>query len=166
MHSRPLLFTFRRLWNPFVGIFHLLHPEGQVSARKRSCIIEHADTKDEQTVHRSSCFGICGNRNSRYDRLRFYRPDLAPVLAATMVGLHFLPLGKIFRQARYYFWGIAIMLWCGVCAILFRSNTLVAWSTIGTGILLWANCAHGLLRARGIVRSLVQEPDIYRASKI
>ena len=84
----------------------------------------------------------------------FHRPDLAPVLAATVVGLHFLPLGKIFRQARYYFWGIAITFWCGVCVILFRSNSLVAWSNIGTGVLLWANCAHGLLRARGIVRSL------------
>ena len=86
----------------------------------------------------------------------FHRPDLAPALAAIVVGLHFLPLGKIFRQARYYFWGIAITLWCVVCAILFRSNTLVAWSNIGTGVLLWANCAHGLLRARGIARSLVR----------
>jgi hypothetical protein len=91
----------------------------------------------------------------------FQRPDLAPVLAAAVVGLHFLPLGKIFRQARYYFWGVAITLWSGVCAILFRSNSLVAWSSIGTGVLLWANCAHGLLRARGIVRSLVRQPDFY-----
>jgi hypothetical protein len=83
-----------------------------------------------------------------------HRPDLAPVLAATVVGLHFLPLGKIFRQVRYYFWGIAITLWCGMCAILFRSNSLVAWSNIGTGVLLWATCAHDLLRVRGIVRSL------------
>jgi hypothetical protein len=90
----------------------------------------------------------------------FHRPDLAPALAATVVGLHFLPLGKIFRQARYYFWGIAITLWCGVCLILFRSNSLVAWSNIGTGVLLWANCAHGLLQARGIVRSLVRQPDL------
>jgi hypothetical protein len=96
----------------------------------------------------------------------FHRPDLAPVLAATVVGLHFLPLGKIFRQARYYFWGIAITLWCGVCAILFRSNSLVAWSNIGTGVLLWANCAHGLLQARGVVRSLVRQPDFYWTSEI
>jgi hypothetical protein len=96
----------------------------------------------------------------------FHRPDLAPVLAATVVGLHFLPLGKIFQQARYYFWGIAIMFWCGVCAILFRSNSLVAWSNIGTGVLLWANCAHGLLQAREIVRSLVRQPDFYWTSEI
>jgi hypothetical protein len=92
----------------------------------------------------------------------FHRPDLAPVLAGIMVGLHFLPLGRTFRQARYYYWGIAITLWCGVCAILFRSNTLVAWSNIGMGVLLWANCAHGLLQARSVVRSLgsqAAEPD-------
>lgn len=35
----------------------------------------------------------------------YHRPYLAPVLAAIVVGLHFLPLGKIFRQSRYYFWG-------------------------------------------------------------
>ncbi len=96
----------------------------------------------------------------------FHRPDLAPVLAATVVGLHFLPLGKIFRQPRYYFWGIMITLWCVICALLFRSNSLVAWSSIGTGILLWANCAHGLLRARGILRLLVRQPDSYRTSEI
>jgi hypothetical protein len=89
-----------------------------------------------------------------------HRPDLAPVLAAIVVGLHFLPLGKIFRQARYYFWGIAITLWCVFCAFSFRSNMLVAWSNIGTGVLLWACCTHGLLRARGIVHSLVRQPDV------
>lgn len=88
----------------------------------------------------------------------FHRPDLAPVLTALVVGLHFLPLGRIFRQSRYYFWGMAITLWCCICLILFRSNTLVAWNNIGTGILLWATCAHGLLRARGIVRSLIKMP--------
>jgi len=95
-----------------------------------------------------------------------HRPDLAPVLAAIVVGLHFLPLGKIFRQARYYFWGIAITLWCVFCAFSFRSNMLVAWSNIGTGVLLWASCAHGLLRARAIVHSLDHQPDVSRTSEI
>lgn len=81
-----------------------------------------------------------------------HRPDMAPVLAAIVVGLHFPFLGRIFRQARYYFWGIAIVLWCGGCAFFFRSNALVAWSNIGTGILLWANCTHGFLQTREIVR--------------
>jgi hypothetical protein len=97
-----------------------------------------------------------------------HRPDLVPVLAAIVVGLHYLPLGKIFCQARYYFWGVAIMVWCVFCAFSFRSNKLVAWSNIGTGVLLWAGCVHGLLRvrARGIVRSLVRQPDISRTSEI
>lgn len=95
-----------------------------------------------------------------------HRPDLAPVLAAIVVGLHFLPLGKLFREPRYYFWGIGITLWCVFCAFSFRSNMLVAWSNIGTGVLLWACCVHGLLRARGIVRSLVRQPDVFRTSEI
>jgi hypothetical protein len=82
----------------------------------------------------------------------FHRPDLAPVLVAIVVGLHFLLLGKVFQQASYYRWGTAIMLWCGICAIVLRGNTLVVWSNIGTGILLWGTCTHGLLEARRIVR--------------
>ncbi len=97
---------------------------------------------------------------------RIHRPDLAPVLAAIVVGLHFPPLGKIFRQARYYFWGIAIALWCVFCAFSFPPDRLVAWSNIGTGILLWACCAHGLLRARRIVRSLLRRPDASPTSEI
>ena len=86
-------------------------------------------------------------------------------LVAGMFGMGWLGSGlgivhaftpAVFRQARYYFWGITITIWCSVCAILFRSNTLVAWSNIGTGVLLWANCAHGLLRAGGIVRALAR----------
>src|SRR5258708_22881021 len=62
-------YSFRRLWNPFAGIFHLLHPEGQVSAPKLPCVVQHADTRDKQTVYCRSCFGIYGNRNSRCDCL-------------------------------------------------------------------------------------------------
>ena len=35
----------------------------------------------------------------------FHRPDLAPVFAATVVGLHFLPLGKIFWVGPLLFGG-------------------------------------------------------------
>lgn len=48
---------------------------------------------------------IQADRDRKLEAAREHRPDLAPVLAATVVGLHFLPLGKIFRQARYYFFG-------------------------------------------------------------
>lgn len=83
-----------------------------------------------------------------------HRSDLAPVLIAIVVGLHFLPLAKVFRAPIYYVSGIAITLWCVVCWILFRSNALIASTGIGTGIMLWATSAYVLLRARQIVRSL------------
>jgi hypothetical protein len=83
-----------------------------------------------------------------------HRPDLFPVLIAIVVGLHFLPLAKVFRTPIYYVSGIAITLWCVLCWILFRSNALIASAGIGTGIMLWATSAYVLLRARHIVRSL------------
>lgn len=81
------------------------------------------------------------------------RPDLAPFLIAVVVGLHFLPLAKVFRSRIYYVLGIAITLWCIACWILFRSNALMASTGIGTGIMLWATSACVLFRARRIVRS-------------
>jgi len=83
-----------------------------------------------------------------------HRPDLAPVLIAIVVGLHFLPLARIFRTPVYYASGTAITLWCVLCWILFRSNALIASTSIGTGIMLWVTSAYVLLRARQIVRSL------------
>lgn len=81
-----------------------------VDAYTRECLALEADTSLGGTAY------------------AIHRPDLAPVFAAMVVGLHFLPLGKIFRQARYYGWGAAIALWCTICAFSFRSNTLVAWN--------------------------------------
>ena len=95
-----------------------------------------------------------------------HRPDLAPVFAAIVVGLHFLPLGKIFRQARYYFWGIAITLWCVFCAFSFRSNMLVAWSNTGTGVLLWACWRARFTASPRNLHSLVRQPDVSRTSEI
>jgi len=87
-----------------------------------------------------------------------HRPDLGTVSIAIVVGLHFLPLAKIFRVPVYYAHGTAMTLWCTLCLILFSSNALVASTTIGTGVLLCATSAFVLFRAREIVRSLAAIP--------
>ncbi|MGB6943678.1 MAG: hypothetical protein WBE37_14860 [Bryobacteraceae bacterium] len=85
---------------------------------------------------------------------RIRRPDLAPDGFAMVVGLHFLPLAKIFRAPLLGVIGILITVWCLLCSALFRMDALVISVTIGTGILLWAASVSALLRARKIVLSL------------
>jgi hypothetical protein len=85
---------------------------------------------------------------------RLHRPDLATDWCAMVVGLHFLPLAKIFRALHLGVIGIVITLWCVLCWSLFRWNALVISVTAGTGILLWAASVSALFRARKIVHSL------------
>lgn len=85
---------------------------------------------------------------------RLNRPDLGADWAAMIVGLHFLPLAKIFRAPQLGVIGILTALWCALCWILFRSNALVISATIGTGILLWIASISALFRARRAAQSL------------
>ncbi len=63
---------------------------------------------------------------------RLYRAYLAPDWCAMIVGLHFLPLAKIFRAPNLSVLGSLMMLWCALCWALFRSNTIaisgLAWN--------------------------------------
>jgi hypothetical protein len=85
---------------------------------------------------------------------RLHRADLATDWCAMIVGLHFLPLAKIFRAPNLLVLGILMMLWCALCWALFRSNAIATSASLGTGILLWGACVSALLRARRIARSL------------
>jgi hypothetical protein len=85
---------------------------------------------------------------------RIHRPDLGTDWCAMVVGLHFLPLGKIFRAPSLSILGILITVWCVLCWALFRANALTILAALGTGILLWAASAFSLLRARKIAQSL------------
>lgn len=85
---------------------------------------------------------------------RLLRPDLWADWLSMVVGLHYLPLAKIFRAPVLGIFGILITLWCVLCWVLFRSHALVISATLGTGILLWATSVSALLRARKIAQSL------------
>jgi hypothetical protein len=85
---------------------------------------------------------------------RFHRADLAALGCALVVGLHYLPLAKIFRAPILTVCGILMVLWCLLSWALFKSNVLLIAVTVGTGILLLATSVAILLRARLIVRPL------------
>jgi hypothetical protein len=85
---------------------------------------------------------------------RLHRPYLAADWCAMVVGLHFLPLAKIFRAPHYNVIGVLITLWSVLCWTLFRSNALFIAVAVGTGVLLWSSSILSLLRARKVARSL------------
>jgi hypothetical protein len=83
-----------------------------------------------------------------------HRPDLIPAWIGIVVGLHFLPLAKIFRAPVYNGAGIAMVAWCVFCWIVFRGERLTALAGIGTGAMLWATSAYIVVRAQKLVWSI------------
>jgi hypothetical protein len=84
---------------------------------------------------------------------RLHRADLATDWCATIVGLHFLPLAKLFRSLQFGVLGILMVLWCVLSWWLFPSSALAMSVSLGTGILLWGNCIASLFRVRRIAQS-------------
>lgn len=83
---------------------------------------------------------------------RLHRADLGTNWCAMIVGLHFLPLARIFRAPHLIVRGMLITAWCVFCWAFFRSNALVISTSLGTGILLWGSCVFSWFRARRIAQ--------------
>jgi len=86
---------------------------------------------------------------------RLHRPYLGTDWCALIVGLHLLPLAKIFRAPYMGVFGILITIWCVLSWVLFRPHALVISVAVGTGILLCALSAVSQAIARGITHSLL-----------
>lgn len=75
------------------------------------------------------------------------RPDWIAVGLSLVVGLHFLPLGRILGAASYYWVGSLIV----VCDIL--TVTALKWwnptatAGVGTGVVLWAGSVYALVQS-------------------
>jgi hypothetical protein len=67
----------------------------------------------------------------------FHRQDLYPQWVGVVVGLHFLPLGKLFKLPLYYGTGSAILLSALGSLLIPPSPLRVATSAGGTGLALW-----------------------------
>jgi len=84
---------------------------------------------------------------------RIHRADFAADWCAMVVGLHFLPLARIFHARHLSVLGILMTFWSVLCWVLFRSDALVISVSLGTGILLWSSCVFLLIRTRRAIRS-------------
>jgi hypothetical protein len=87
----------------------------------------------------------------------FHRPDLLAAGISVVVGLHFLPLARLFRLPAYYVTGMAIFL-CGLLSMIFLHGNDIAFAAgIGTGLVLWITAAYVLRRSRRLLRDLPTE---------
>jgi hypothetical protein len=80
-----------------------------------------------------------------------HRPEWIPIGISLVVGLHFLPLGKILGVASYFWVGSMIVLW-DVLAL----TASQAWNPsisvpLATGVILWATSIYVLIRSFRVV---------------
>jgi hypothetical protein len=67
----------------------------------------------------------------------FHRPDLYGQWVGAVVGLHFLPLGKLFKVPLYYGTGAAVSLAAFGSLLVSQSDLSSAIAAGGTGLALW-----------------------------
>jgi hypothetical protein len=85
------------------------------------------------------------------------RYELIPVGIAFVVGLHFLPLAKVFRAPIYYATGTLVPVWCVASLLLFRGLMIGVAAAIGTGIFLWLTAAYHLVQTRAFFPAATAE---------
>jgi hypothetical protein len=82
------------------------------------------------------------------------RYDLIAPGIALVVGLHFLPLAKVFRSPIYYATGLAIAAWCVASVVLFHGDKADIAAAIGAGFVLWVTAACVLIWSRAILAAV------------
>jgi len=69
-----------------------------------------------------------------------------------IVGLHMLPLARLFRYTPHYWSGAVLVAWATVSAITIPTGNLQGISALGTGIILWLSATVTLALAWSAVR--------------
>ena len=71
----------------------------------------------------------------------FHRPELFGQWIGAVVGIHFFPLGKLFKIPLYYWTGAAISLAAFGSLMISESSVSSALCAGGTGAALWITAA-------------------------
>jgi hypothetical protein len=87
---------------------------------------------------------------------RFHRVDLVPQWVCVVVGLHFFPLGKLFKLPLYYLTSLAILLSATGSLLILPSPRRLAVNAGGTALALWLTSS--VMLSRNLSR-LSSEPD-------
>jgi hypothetical protein len=84
--------------------------------------------------------------------LVLHRTDLLAAGISLVVGVHFLPLGRLMRFPAYYAAGTAIILCDLLSLALLRSDAVRFSAAVATGIILWVTAIYALLLSRKFLR--------------
>ncbi|MGB0064572.1 MAG: hypothetical protein WBP85_09020 [Terracidiphilus sp.] len=76
-----------------------------------------------------------------------------PSAVAVIVGLHFYPLARMFRNPLHYGTGTAVVVWVFAAAVIVPAGRLPGFTTMGTGALLWAAALVTIARGLSIMRA-------------
>jgi hypothetical protein len=85
--------------------------------------------------------------------LAFHRMDLLAAGIGIVVGLHFLPLGALFRVPAYYLTGAVMVAASAASMMLFRGDAVTFFAGLVNGATLWLTAMVSLRRSREYARS-------------
>jgi hypothetical protein len=75
-----------------------------------------------------------------------------PSAVTMIVGLHYYPLARLFRNPIHYATGTSLVAWAAASAVTVPADHRQGVSTLGTGAILWASAAVTLGRAMRAMR--------------
>jgi hypothetical protein len=75
-----------------------------------------------------------------------------PTAITLIVGLHMLPLAKLFRYPQHNITGCLLIVWAGAALLVAPADSMQSTTCIGTGSILWLSGAVTLVRAFRAVR--------------
>lgn len=76
----------------------------------------------------------------------YHRLDLLAAGISLVVGLHFLPLARLFRFPSYYVAGLLIIVCDLLSLVLLRGESITLAVGVATGAVLWITAIYALLR--------------------
>ena len=77
---------------------------------------------------------------------RLHLDAYIPAAVTLIVGLHFFPLGRLFRYPQHHITGIVLVVWAVDCIAFVPRERLQSTTAFGTGAILWASAVVTLIR--------------------
>lgn len=144
----------------YLAFLALLAPSIQALRRAKASMNRHSAGRDDFRSRFSGKFKIIAMFEGAgcgvvvLLTVVFHRLDLLAAGISLVVGLHFLPVARLFRFPVYFAAGIAIVL-CDLLSVArFRADIITLSVGVATGTILWITAIYALLRSRKLSRDI------------